>query len=884
MTDHAPLAVSEAELRALIELEREREGAEPPTYEETWAAMGWAPQPRQQTALSFLRAVDPAEQKDYFAMLFGGAAGGSKALAMDTPVPTPDGWKMHGDLRVGDTIFTASGAQTEVVAAHPVEREECFLVRFDDGAEVVAGAGHLWLTLTAPELASLSRRTDEWRAKRRESRASRRSGNKSDAFYASLVARNKTVFRPAVMDAPAGTLKETRVIAESMQGWGGRSNHAVALAGALEMHEAILPIDPYLLGCWIGDGTTSAGSITSLDPEVFAAFKAQYREGAVAPKSDTQALSVNYLGLRVALRKAGVLGNKHIPPMYLRASRAQRLALLQGLMDTDGTNHHASGVSFCTTKLPIAEGVHELVLSLGYKVGPLNARRSKLYGVDCGPMWNISWTPAECMFRLFRKASRQGHPDSRRTKFRYITSCESVGVRDVRCITVADESGMYLAGRSMVPTHNSDLLRSFLIAYCRRYPGVRALLLRKTLPRVRDNHEMHILGAAYLTIPKGWHHYNRADHIFTFASGSVLQLGYISEDSDVLRYQGIPEIECIAFDEGSEISPFAIAYLTSRIRSSKPGVPRYLLICTNPGGLSHGFLKSTFARAAPPETLFTARIGLNDGKKAEVPAVFIPSKVDDNQILLKNNPGYKDQLDALPENERKALRDGDWDVFAGQFFSSWRWDKHVIPPFTVPEHWRKWGGLDWGHAAPLSFHVATQDPDTRRIYIIRELYQKGLHDSEAVQRITATAGGYQLDAIYADPSMWQKRGHDDALSTADVYLQGGLPLVPGNNNRMNGWRRFREVLEDGDDGIPLMQVFSNCTNMIRTVPEMIHDATRPEDMEEGEDHCSDSGRYLLISRSTVRVLHQRPTRQLSAHEYRGGRVVSAEQRFLTSRR
>ncbi len=388
----------------------------------------------------------------------------------------------------------------------------------------------------------------------------------------------------------------------------------------------------------------------------------------------------------------------------------------------------------------------------------------------------------------------------------------------------------------------SELLRQLGVAYCRKYPGVRVGLFRRTYPELRDTHEFPIE-----LLPEEFGHYAKSDHIFHFDNDSLLQLAYCKDESMLTSFQS-KQFELLLIDEATLFPWKWVAFLSSRVRTTQRNVPLGVVMATNPGGIGHGEVKRHFVDTAPPETRFEVEI-----EKVRLSACFIPAKVRDNPHL---DEGYENRLDALPEDERRAFKEGDWSVFAGQYFKGWRYDKHVVAPFTTPAHWRKWGALDWGYSAPLSFGVYTQDPDTMRIYRIRELYATELRDSEAIERIRAIIGSDRIDAIYADPSLWQRKSADNpsgAVSTADVYVRAGLPLQPANNERLNGWRRVRELLADGRDEKPMLQVTANCVNLIRTLPEMVYDQTQPEDLDtDGEDHAADELRYAVMARATAR--------------------------------
>jgi replicative DNA helicase len=209
----------------------------------------------------------------------------------------------------------------------------------------------------------------------------------------------------------------------------GRFNHAVAVAEAMNLPPQDLPFPPYALGVWLGDGTSQNATFTSADPQI-----------------------------------PGVLGNKHIPAMYLRGSQAQRRALLAGLLDTDGTVTAGGSVQFSVTSLRLAQNVRELILSFGYRCGwsqkPVRGARA-----DSSIAYTITFTTTDDVFRLGRK--REVHRDRRpekmtqRTRERFITAVRSVQSVPVRCVQVDSTDHMYLAGRAMIPTHNSTLALDF---------------------------------------------------------------------------------------------------------------------------------------------------------------------------------------------------------------------------------------------------------------------------------------------------------------------------------------------------------------------------------------------------------------------------------------
>lgn len=319
-----------------------------------------------------------------------------KALAVDTPIPTPDGWRAIGELRAGDRVFDERGVPCRVVARSPVWRDRpVFRVRLDNGDELVADVAHEWR-------AQLCRKT--------------RAG-----------------------------IHTTEVLARK------RGKRAlIERAGALELPDRDLPIDPYMLGVWLGDGCSGHATITQ-GAQDFDEIRELVHQAGYRTSHRATAGTFGVLGLLRPLTDLGLLRNKHLPPVYLRASARQRMALLQGLVDTDGHVAPDGQVEVCTMNRKIADGVRELVHSLGRKASLIEGRAT-IDGRDCGPKWRVMFYMAGCA-RLPRKRARTR--DVERTPHWYVDAVPC-GRADTVCIEVDSPSHLFLAGRSMIPTHNSE--------------------------------------------------------------------------------------------------------------------------------------------------------------------------------------------------------------------------------------------------------------------------------------------------------------------------------------------------------------------------------------------------------------------------------------------
>jgi len=381
----------------------------------------------------------------------------------------------------------------------------------------------------------------------------------------------------------------------------------------------------------------------------------------------------------------------------------------------------------------------------------------------------------------------------------------------------------------------SSLGRTLAVAICRRYAGVRIGIFRRTYPELHRTHEIPISN-----LPRRWGRWFSDPHEFHFTNGSILELAAVERDTDLGKYQSA-EYNALILDEMTQLSWYMITFLNARIRSTDASAPKFLLGLTNPGGESHAQVKQTFVDAAEPEEVFQATIG-----ESKFPAIFLPFRLEDNEAMLLNDPGYRDRILAMPEHLRRAWLYGDWDVFVGGFFDEWFKDKHVIKPFDIPRSWPRWRAVDFGYANPFACVWGARDNDGN-IYIYREAYERRLTDWQQAKLIQdMSAQDPPMRFTIVDPSMFSKQ--PNGRSTAQVYVDAGLRgIIPGNNDRRAGWQRMREFLKWDEDRPPKLRIFSTCKNLIRTIPLMQYDKYRTEDLDTSlDDHIVDALRYLLM--------------------------------------
>jgi hypothetical protein len=410
-----------------------------------------------------------------------GATGSGKLLPLETRIPTPEGWTTMGEIKVGQTLFDEFGKSCHVTNVFDIEQTpELYRFTFDDGTEIDSCKDHLWVTYDAKERVALLKRTKEFREKRKESRNNKDFCTAHRLFMSAIQKRDTN---KKLLPIPTGTVRTTQEIVNTLRvGKEQRANHAIRVPGALTLPPKELPIDPYLLGLWLGDGTACKATITNPDEEITKNWN----------KIKSQKYEYRVPGLQEKLKENNLLNNKHVPTAYLRASYGQRMDLLQGLMDTDGTvNRNSGSVTFDNTNESLVDAVIELACSLGQKPGKKTCSEAYLNGVRHKDCYSVCWTPTEYVFRLERKRKLQKLSTRQTTKFRYIIKAEKIPTRPGRCIMVSSPSKIYLAGDRMIPTHNTFALILLMI---RLYLEGRKVMY---LTKKRDEHTNYRAIAEY---------------------------------------------------------------------------------------------------------------------------------------------------------------------------------------------------------------------------------------------------------------------------------------------------------------------------------------------------------------------------------------------------
>jgi len=411
---------------------------------------------------------------------------------------------------------------------------------------------------------------------------------------------------------------------------------------------------------------------------------------------------------------------------------------------------------------------------------------------------------------------------------------------------------------------------------CLRFAGIKVLIVRRTYKELINNHinqlRVDLLGVAA---------YNKTEKVFTFFNGSTINFGYCASDGDLDQYQGA-EYDVIFLDEATQLKEEWIKKITACVRGVN-SFPKRIYYTCNPGGVSHGYFKRLFIDKR-----------YEDGENPD-DYCFIQSLVTDNIALMKSQPDYVRQLEALPPKLREAWLHGRWDIFEGQFFEDFRTVPdlelctnagitqeqaaeqrkfvHVIKPFDInageARGWNIMRSYDFGYNKPFSLGYWAVDYDGT-LYRIMEMYgctgtpDEGIKWSpdEQFRRISEFEREHPwlknrkiVDSV-ADPAIWDSSRGESIADTAAKY---GIYFTPGDHKRIPGWMQVHYRFQFDENGYPRMYVFENCKAFIRTMPLMMYSETHPEDLDTKlEDHCPDEVRYMCMSRPIAPIVPEKP--------------------------
>lgn len=410
----------------------------------------------------------------------------------------------------------------------------------------------------------------------------------------------------------------------------------------------------------------------------------------------------------------------------------------------------------------------------------------------------------------------------------------------------------------------SEALLWDAITQCITYDGYTSVIFRRNYENL-----MGIFRERLYKLPKALGQYNHTERSFRFVNGSIIMLRAADEPKDAEGFQG-NEWDGLYVDEIQEFSKNMIDPLLMNLRLSGKVVgikPRFRASAW-PWGIGHGWVREYWITPSDPFAIWSS--GTDEEGNSLPTRCFIPATIFDNQALLARYPGYIQELRDKPEAERRAAF-GDWDVYEGQAFSEWRREKHVVDPFDIPLDWPKRGGVDFGTSAPWAAYFYAEDPSIqhefdptlRRVYVFQEFYQKGT-DADIQARILRNflAGQTNIASLQIPPDMNIGSNIRKGVSPADVYRRYlsrmGVPVVvavrAGRNHRKHRKDLFHRFLALAPDGLPWLQVFNTCPNLIRTIPALPVDPNRPDDVDtRAEDHAYDALTHALDIPNTQRI-------------------------------
>lgn len=374
------------------------------------------------------------------------------------------------------------------------------------------------------------------------------------------------------------------------------------------------------------------------------------------------------------------------------------------------------------------------------------------------------------------------------------------------------------------------------LIFALKYPQSKQLILRRTYPEL----EKSIIRTSLELYPRDLAVYKSQGHIWTFSNGSFIEFGNCENEKDMYRYQSA-EYDIIRFDELTHFTEAIYIYLISRVRGTN-GYPKQVKSSTNPGGVGHSWVKERFIDPVPPLEVNKTEAGTR---------IFIPSKVDDNVFLMKNDPEYKERLKNLSENDQKALLYGDWNLDEGAYFNEFDINKHVVKPYVLSDNNRLYMSLDYGLDMLACFWYSVDHEGYVTVY--RELYEPNLIIDDAARAIknAMTPDEHaKITCIFAPKDLWNRR-QETGKSVSDRFADLGLYLEKVSNGREAGWYEVKRYLRPQTDVFgdtrPKLQIFNTCRNLIRTLPAVRHDEKKPNDIAKEPHeltHAPDALRYF----------------------------------------
>ena len=388
-------------------------------------------------------------------------------------------------------------------------------------------------------------------------------------------------------------------------------------------------------------------------------------------------------------------------------------------------------------------------------------------------------------------------------------------------------------GGARGPGKSHGVFAQLTLDDCQQIPGLKGLFLRQTGKSAEESFQDLIDNVLRGRIG---YKYNASKGVLQFANGSKVILGGFENERDIDKYTGI-QYDVIVIEERNQLTGNKVEKLKGSLRSSKENWRARMYSSFNPGNIGHADIKALFIDPYQQKTEQRTR--------------FFPATYRDNPFL-KNE--YIDYLNNISnEALKKAWRDGNWDTFEGQYFTEWSREQHICKPFPIPTTWKRYRAYDYGYEKPACCKWYTIDYDGRA-YVYRELYYKTGHKVDAAkqaQQIYKMSYNETYEYSVADAAIFSPTGMVDkqgGQTIAETMATNNVTFIPSSKRRIDGWDLMHKYLRWDKDTRPKLIYFDTCFDSIRTIPLLIHDDHKPEDLNtQGEDHAADTDRYLLTS-------------------------------------
>lgn len=704
----------------------------------------WNPHPKQAEAIVLAGKS--------FELLFGGSAGGGKGgrcpdraapsydVGMETKVLTPKGFRLIGDVQVGDQVCNPDGTTSRIIRITDNGPKQFYRVTLADGSTVEADEEHLWAISIAgarkrrkqepPVIPSGLRPEDEWNLRvqtrctivntvelmRLVARADKEKAQGLRPHYVQIPLAN-----PLTMTAPKGRWER---------------------------------FSPYILGALVGDGGLSQKTImiVSEDQGIIDRITAELPENmmlAIRPeRAETTARSYGFTRRKGAggdtandlLRRDRLDGHhswdKFIPDRIKFGTVEDRFAFVQGLMDTDGYMDDRGHVEYSTVSAQLANDMRDVLHSLGYRATLTTKTPTFTHlGVKKeGRLAYLLYIQGRHMDRLFHLPRKKERVTSFNggdvEPWHRVVSVVPTEIDNSRCITVDNLNHLYVTDDYIV-THNSMFLRCYGVTFALEHRGAHIAIIRRALPMLKQTHGLHLpalIGDRAVE--------NKTESTWTFPNGSVIRFVSLWNPGDEQAYKSA-EFDLLLFDEVTELAAAQYTFMLTRLRSAH-GHRAHAIATANPEGRGFKWVKRRWVTPSPSD-LAPGQAPPRPGEVWEPPLVidgeivdhqparsYLPAVVTDNPALMKSNPDYVRQLKSLPDSRlRRALLDGDWDAMdqvPGALWSQTSIDEHRVS--RVPDLVRIVIGVDPSGSSHDGSDeagvVAVGKGDDGHLYVLRD--------------------------------------------------------------------------------------------------------------------------------------------------------------------